>query len=124
MLGRADNQVKIRGFRIELGEIDTHLSQHPLVLQNVTLVRRDKDEEPTLVSYLVPHMENWSNWLNEKGLPDDAEDDTMTGMLKRFRALREDARTALKNKLPHYAVPSVIIPLRKVIPYSSKTLMC
>lgn len=52
--GRADDQVKIRGFRIELGEIDTHLSQHPLVRENVTLLRRNKDEEPTLVSYFVP----------------------------------------------------------------------
>ena len=94
------------------------------MLQNVTLVRRDKDEEPILVSYLVPHMENWSSWLKEKGLPDDAEDDTMTGMLKRFRALREDARATLKKKLPHYAVPSVIIPLRKVIPFFSITIMC
>ncbi|CCG84356.1 protein of unknown function [Taphrina deformans PYCC 5710] len=51
--GRADDQVKIRGFRIELGEIDTHLSRHPLVRENVTLLRRDKDEEPTLVSYFV-----------------------------------------------------------------------
>ncbi|KAL6453842.1 LYS2 L-2-aminoadipate reductase large subunit [Candida maltosa Xu316] len=50
--GRADDQVKIRGFRIELGEIDTHLSQHPLVRENVTLVRRDKNEEPTLISYI------------------------------------------------------------------------
>ena len=46
-------KVKIRGFRIELGEIDTHLSQHPLVRENVTLVRRDKNEEPTLISYIV-----------------------------------------------------------------------
>ncbi|CEI86310.1 Putative L-aminoadipate-semialdehyde dehydrogenase [Rhizopus microsporus] len=47
--GRADDQVKIRGFRIELGEIDTHLSQHPFVRENVTLVRRDKNEEQTLI---------------------------------------------------------------------------
>lgn len=52
--GRADDQIKIRGFRIELGDIDTHLSRHPLVRENVTLVRRDKDEEKVLVSYFVP----------------------------------------------------------------------
>ena len=69
-------------------------------------------------------MDNWSNWLKEKGLPDDAEDDTMTGMLKRFRALQEDARATLKKKLPHYAVPSVIIPLRKVISCFSAALRC
>ncbi|KAG1222510.1 hypothetical protein G6F68_020623 [Rhizopus microsporus] len=53
--GRADDQVKIRGFRIELGEIDTHLSQHPFVRENVTLVRRDKNEDQTLVAYFVPN---------------------------------------------------------------------
>lgn len=47
--GRADDQVKIRGFRIELGEIDTHLSQFPRVRENVTRVRRDRDEEQVLV---------------------------------------------------------------------------
>lgn len=52
--GRADDQVKIRGFRIELGEIDTHLSRHPMVRENVTLLKRNKDEEPILVSYFVP----------------------------------------------------------------------
>ena len=127
--GRADNQIKIRGFRIELGEIDTYISQHPLVRYNVSLVRRDKDEEPTLVSYVVPDMKEWTSWLEKKGILDDTEDDTMAGMLRRFRLLREDVRATLKNKLPLYAVPSVIIPLvnlpltpnykvdKKVLPY-------
>lgn len=77
-------------------------------------MRLDKDEEPTLVSYLVPHMENWSSWLRQKDLQDDSEDHAMVGILKRFRALRDDARATLKKKLPHYAVPNVLIPLRKV----------
>lgn len=112
--GRADSQIKIRGFRIELGEIDTHLSRHPLVRENVTLVRRDKDEEPTLVSYVVPDLQQWPQWLASRGLSDDAEDGTMVGMLKRFRTLRDDARAELKKKLPAYAIPSIIIPLRKM----------
>ncbi len=112
--GRADSQVKIRGFRIELGDIDTHLSHHPLVRENVTLVRRDKDEEPTLVSYIVPDAQKWPQWLETQGLSDDMGDNTMVGMLKRFRALRDDARAALKKKLPVYAIPSVIIPLQKM----------
>ena len=112
--GRADNQIKIRGFRIELGEIDTYISQHPLVRENVTLVRRDKDEEPRLVSYVVPDMKEWTSWLENKSQSDDIEDDTMVGMLKRFRLLREDVRARLKTKLASYAVPSIIIPLRKL----------
>ncbi|KAJ3217331.1 large subunit of alpha-aminoadipate reductase [Dinochytrium kinnereticum] len=91
--GRADDQVKIRGFRIELGEIDTHLSQHPGVRENVTLVRRDKFEEPTLCSYFVPldpaaHADVW--------------------------ALVKEIREYLKLKLPAYAVPSVFVPLTRM----------
>ncbi|KAL4908200.1 hypothetical protein BDW74DRAFT_98235 [Aspergillus multicolor] len=112
--GRADDQVKIRGFRIELGEIDTHLSRHPLVRENVTLVRRDKFEEPTLVSYFVPDMSKWDSWLEEKGLKDDDSAEGMVGMLRRFRPLRDDARELLRSKLPTYAVPTVFIPLKRM----------
>ena len=80
----------------------------------MTLVRRNKDEEPTLVSYIVPDLQKWPQWVERKGLPDDTEDDTMVGMLSRFRTLRADARKLLKAKLPGYAVPSIIIPLRKM----------
>ncbi|OGM42690.1 L-aminoadipate-semialdehyde dehydrogenase large subunit [Aspergillus bombycis] len=112
--GRADDQVKIRGFRIELGEIDTHLSRHPLVRENVTLVRRDKFEEPTLVSYFVPDMSKWASWLQGKGLEDDTSAEGMVGMLVRFRPLRDDARELLRSKLPTYAVPTVLIPLKRM----------
>lgn len=109
--GRADDQVKIRGFRIELGEIDTHLSQHPLVRENVTLVRRDKDEEQTLVSYVVPDMKEWYAWLKSRSLEDDNSDESMIGNMRRFRPLSDDARTHLRSKLPAYAVPSVFVPM-------------
>ena len=66
------------------------------------------------MSYVVPDMKEWTSWLESKGQPDDTEDDTMVGMLKRFRLLREDVRAALRTKLPSYAVPSVIIPLRRL----------
>ncbi|KAF2143218.1 uncharacterized protein K452DRAFT_247600 [Aplosporella prunicola CBS 121167] len=113
--GRIDNQVKIRGFRIELGEIDTHLSRHPLIRENVTLVRRNKDEEPTLVSYIVPEMKRWYEWLQEKGIAiDESIDDTMAGMLKKFKPLSDDCRNLLKTKVPSYAVPSVFVPLSRM----------
>ncbi|KAL8688512.1 MAG: hypothetical protein Q9224_004864, partial [Gallowayella concinna] len=113
--GRADNQVKIRGFRIELGEIDKWVGEHHLCQENITLLRRDKDEEPTLVTYIVPNMKRWKAWLDERGLRDEAEDDdTMTGRLKRFRALRDDLRHFLKGKLPSHAVPTQFMPLRRM----------
>ena len=120
-IGRADDQVKIRGFRIELGEIDTHLSQHPLVRENVTLVRRDKNEEQTLVSYFVPianqDLHPFMSSADEE--EDDAElADTNVGKAvfsrRRYRRLIRDIREYLKGKLPTYAVPTVFVVLRRM----------
>lgn len=110
--GRADDQVKIRGFRIELGEIDTHLSQHPLVRENVTLVRRDKFEEQTLVSYIVPEIKAWAQFLAGKGREDIPDDGTLFGRVERFRILQTEVQEYLRTKLPAYAVPSVIVPMK------------
>ncbi len=115
--GRADNQVKIRGLRVELGEIDTFLSQHPLVRENVTLLRRDDKglDEPMLVSYVVPDMNQWAQWPKDSDsyASEDLSDD-MVEMLCRFRILREDVRKHLRAKLPTHAVPTAIIPLKRM----------
>ncbi|KAJ1895207.1 large subunit of alpha-aminoadipate reductase [Kickxella alabastrina] len=96
-IGRIDDQVKIRGFRIELGEINNMLSQHPRIRANVTMVRRDKYEEMTLVAYIVPSEE-------EQRRTDDP------GRRSLIAAIRE----YLKQKLPSYAVPSAFVPLKKL----------
>jgi L-aminoadipate-semialdehyde dehydrogenase len=103
--GRADDQVKIRGFRIELGEIDTHLSQHPLVRENVTLVRRDKYEEKVLVSYFVPQGGSTLDGF-VSDLTSGDEDSSLAHGPRRYRRLVKDIREHLKNKLPSYSVPS------------------
>ncbi|KAG0019723.1 large subunit of alpha-aminoadipate reductase [Entomortierella chlamydospora] len=109
--GRADDQVKIRGFRIELGEIDTHLSQHPLVRENVTLVRRDKNEEQTLVSYFIPVAPS-----EDEIFMSSADEGPRDGSEKkrRYRRLIRDIREWLKAKLPAYSVPSVFVPLSRM----------
>lgn len=103
--GRADDQVKIRGFRIELGEIDTHLSQHPLVRENVTLVRRDKYEEKVLVSYFVP-LEGPTLDDLASDAPETEDDKNIFRGIKRYRRLIKDIREHLKKKLPSYSVPT------------------
>lgn len=112
--GRADDQVKIRGFRIELGEIDTHLSQHPLIRENVTLVKRDHNEEQTLVSYYVPDIKKWLAWAKEqkKDVENGVSDDlSIAERLKLFSTLTDDVRERLKKKLPVYAVPTLFVPM-------------
>nr|POE89759.1 l-2-aminoadipate reductase large subunit [Quercus suber] len=137
-VGRADDQVKIRGFRIELGEIDTHLSQHPLIRENVTLVKRDHNEEQILVSYYVPEMQKWREWydaqekqVEEQGqqLPNIGlqppssgsrrrvsakEDMPVTTRMRIFELLTVDVRDRLKKKLPIYAVPTLFIPMLRL----------
>ena len=118
-IGRVDAQVKIRGFRIELGEIDVFLSQHPFVRENVTIVRRDKDEEQTLVAYIVPETNRWLQKLqdqegNSQVLKQDAIDESMAGMLRQFNTLSADCKSFLAQRVPKYAVPSIIIPLARM----------
>ena len=127
-VGRADDQVKIRGFRIELGEIDTHLSQHPLIRENVTLVKRDHNEEQILVSYYVPDMRKWREWYSEQEESTvkqpqqngvrrrvSAKDSMGIGQrMKVFELLTFNVRDALKKKLPTYAVPTLFIPMLRL----------
>ena len=130
--GRIDSQVKIRGFRIELGEIDAHLSQHPYLRENVTLVRRDKNEEHTLVTYFVPETQRWFQHLEEEAkaqgrrrrsssrskldvaVAPATADESIGQMLLRFRSLSEDCKKFLAGRLPSYAVPSLLIPLARM----------
>ncbi|CAK7214666.1 putative NRPS-like protein biosynthetic cluster [Sporothrix bragantina] len=124
--GRIDSQVKIRGFRIELGEIDAHLSQHPYLRENVTLVRRDKNEEHTLVTYFVPETQRWFQHLEDEAkkagrasrshldVAAQTPDESIGQMLLRFRSLSEDCKKFLAGRLPSYAVPSLLIPLARM----------
>nr|Q12572.2 RecName: Full=L-2-aminoadipate reductase large subunit; AltName: Full=Alpha-aminoadipate reductase; Short=Alpha-AR; AltName: Full=L-aminoadipate-semialdehyde dehydrogenase [Candida albicans]AAC02241.1 alpha-aminoadipate reductase large subunit [Candida albicans] len=113
--GRADDQVKIRGFRIELGEIDTHLSQHPLVRENVTLVRRDKNEEPTLISYIVPKdSPELKTFFADVDFPLKKSNDPIVKGLVAYRELIKDIKGYLKKKLASYAIPTIIVPLVKL----------
>jgi len=85
-LGRIDHQVKMRGFRIELGEIEAVLSQHPVVQQNVVIVREDIPGNQQLVAYLVPHKKQAPPTVSE---------------LRQF----------LNQQLPEYMVPNAFVQL-------------
>lgn len=116
--GRADDQVKIRGFRIELNEIDSNLSQHPLIRDCKTVVQRDRNEEPTLVSYIVVELSQWPEWLKTRKMSDTEDEGIEMGpttvYLKRFRPLQAEVRDHLKGRLQIQAVPTTYIVLNKL----------
>ncbi len=53
-VGRKDNQVKIRGNRIELGEVEKSIQKSDLVQKAVVLVKKNMNNIPQLVAYVVP----------------------------------------------------------------------
>lgn len=84
-MGRIDHQVKIRGYRIELGEIETTLRAHGSVTQALVVARDNGAGEKDLVGYVVgPGAE------------------------------ASELRAYLKESLPDYMVPSVIMVLHEL----------
>ncbi len=79
-LGRKDQQLKIRGYRVEIGEIEAALSELAGIKEAAVAGRDDQYNGKFLVAYIVPR----------KG--------------KAVKAGR--LRSALKDRLPDYMVPS------------------
>ncbi|MFE3258309.1 amino acid adenylation domain-containing protein [Nocardia sp. NPDC059229] len=79
-LGRADRQVKIRGFRIEPGEIEAALCALPAVRAAVVLIVEHRPGDRRLVAYVAG-----------PGIDIGA------------------VRTAIAERLPAHAVPSIIV---------------
>jgi acyl-CoA synthetase (AMP-forming)/AMP-acid ligase II len=83
-IGRVDNQVKIRGYRVEPGDIESVLQQSELVSQAVVLAREDKEGNKRLVGYIIPAWREYD---------------------------REGIIAYLKDKLPEYMVPALLMEL-------------
>jgi amino acid adenylation domain-containing protein len=83
--GRTDDQVKIRGYRVELKEIESVLGSYPGVREVVVIARESAAGDKHLAAYVVPSREQ-----------------APTG---------SELRSYLKQKLPHYMVPSAFVLL-------------
>jgi len=116
--GRADDQVKIRNHRVELNDIDSNLSQNILIRDCKTLASADTKGTKFLVSYIVPELKEWPQWLKARGLDDIKDVGTDIGptkvYFKRFGRMQEEVRDHLKARLADYAVPEIFIVLSKL----------
>ncbi|GHO64159.1 hypothetical protein KSC_030510 [Ktedonobacter sp. SOSP1-52] len=87
-LGRTDDQVKVRGVRIEPEEIMQALREHPLIREAIVVAREDHNGSRHLVAYIVPfHSQSLTpGW-------------------------REAVLTYLRQRLPEYMLPALIVAL-------------
>nr|WP_148775087.1 non-ribosomal peptide synthetase [Bradyrhizobium rifense] len=86
-LGRIDNQIKVRGFRIEVGEIEFVLRQHPAVAEAIVVARELSAADNRLIAYVV---------------------------YKHEEATASELRNYLRNHLPDYMVPALVIAIDSV----------
>ncbi len=89
LLGRFDTQVKIRGFRVELDEISSLIASFSGVREAATAIRDPESKHAEIVAYIV----------QDPKLPP-----VSFGQLRRF----------LKERLPEYMLPSVIVALNEL----------
>jgi len=87
-LGRKDAQVKIQGYRVETNEIELALLQNPAVDEAFVMCRENGQADKYLAAYLV---------LNQRPCPTVSE-----------------LRTFLRERIPHYMVPSAFIFLESL----------
>ncbi|WP_224997020.1 non-ribosomal peptide synthetase, partial [Cesiribacter sp. SM1] len=85
-LGRLDDQVKIRGYRIEIAEVEGALNQCRGVKESVVLAKTEASGNKRLLGYVVP----------EKAFD------------------RDDIISQLKQVLPEYMIPSLIIEIKEI----------
>jgi amino acid adenylation domain-containing protein len=85
-LGRKDDQVKIRGYRIELREIEKKLLELSFIEEAVVIAKRGDNQDAFLVAFVKQNVSQFDV---------------------------QQVVTALKESLPKYMIPGVIIPLEE-----------
>jgi acyl-CoA synthetase (AMP-forming)/AMP-acid ligase II len=108
-IGRKDNQVKIRGQRVELGEIEYQIQKSiPGIDRVVPYVSKPSDQGGrfTLIAFLV-----FKGKFETSGEDPDGCQTLDTATLVELKALK----SALVASLPSYMVPSLYVPLRRIL---------
>ncbi|KAG5770614.1 hypothetical protein H9Q72_002604 [Fusarium xylarioides] len=109
-VSRKDTQIKLNGQRIELGEIEYHVQAHL------------PDSIQAAVDIVVPQSKTSTKALAVFFTSDDDVKDLLTQEVDPLLAsissactdLAQSLKSALRNALPSYMVPSIYIPLSKM----------
>jgi surfactin family lipopeptide synthetase A len=123
LLGRMDYQVKLRGLRIECGEIEALIRRHHGVREVVVVAQGDKRGDKRLVAFVRPNPKTAAAICRQLAAEKGAGDHQQHGPTERNGstngqayeawprpdALITDLRGYLRNALPDYMVPSVIV---------------
>ncbi|CEJ80076.1 hypothetical protein VHEMI00280 [[Torrubiella] hemipterigena] len=101
-LGRADDQVKLRGQRLEIGEINHCIRSHCPSIQDAAtiVVKHGTSGKDVLVAFIVSRTTNTSS----KDVYTMADEN----------GLLAEARTACRDKLPGYMVPTFFIRISRI----------
>ncbi|WP_444922623.1 amino acid adenylation domain-containing protein [Microbulbifer sp. CnH-101-G] len=83
-VGRKDDQVKVRGYRVEISEIEDKLISHPKIDNAIVLIKKDSDEQASLIAYII--------CKEECG-----------------KAIEEEISSFMENSLPSYMIPRELI---------------
>ncbi|RAH53671.1 nonribosomal peptide synthase [Aspergillus piperis CBS 112811] len=107
-VGRKDNQIKFHGQRIELGEIEYHaqfaFSSASTVI--VDLITPEQPQQPYIVAFV--HQSDAANETT------DTNDTLLLPSSEAFRADALAAQNKMHERLPHYMVPAVFLPLHRL----------
>ncbi|HRP55249.1 amino acid adenylation domain-containing protein [Agriterribacter sp.] len=94
-LERIDQQIKLRGFRIEPGDIESALRSHGEVNDALVLLHQLQNDEQLLIAYIIPeHID-------------------LTGATA-YSTLLSSVNDHLRQKLPEYMVPALIMPIPSI----------
>ena len=127
-VGRKDTQVKIRGQRVELGEVEHHLRASltngtgPTEAVAEIVVPAGEGNNSLLCAFIRLH-EVEELLVNEcPGIGGREQEEILGFASAQFLALIPQLVTRLRETLPPYMVPSLVIPLRRIpLTLSGKT---
>ncbi|KAI9147152.1 Nonribosomal peptide synthetase dtxS1 [Paramyrothecium foliicola] len=120
LLGRKDMQVKLRGQRIETGEIEYHAklaadSIKQAVVELAT-VQSSASSNPELVCFLT--IETKHGFADYSSFQNEHDRHNIEEATKVIR----NTQVWLEGRLPHYMVPSILIPISQIpLTISGKT---